>query len=104
MNSERWRNGIMHEEWKNDFDSVIYGLKMSYDDYNSIMGYIMEGYNQLKTQKPMCTVTSEVRYKDHLRHCPSCGKALPNSGEYGKSNYCYKCGLAVKWTPKPSIE
>lgn len=45
----------------------------------------------LKIQKPMRTVTSEVRYKDHLRHCPSCGKALPNSGKYGKSSYCYKC-------------
>lgn len=51
----------------------------------------------LKAQIPMSPVTSEVQYGDHLQHCPSCGKALPNSGEYGISHYCYKCGQAVKW-------
>ena len=53
--------------------------------------------NRWKAQEAMSPITSEVQYGDHLQHCPSCGSAFPNSGKYGKSNYCYKCGQAVKW-------
>jgi len=51
----------------------------------------------LKVKEPKSPITSEVQYGDHLEHCPSCGRALPNRGIYGRSHYCYKCGQAVKW-------
>ena len=66
------------------------------DDYELHEMYI-NVISTLKAQEPMSPITSEVQYGDHLRHCPTCGKSLPNSGEYGKSYYCYKCGQAVKW-------
>lgn len=51
----------------------------------------------LKAQEPVKPVFSEEKYGDALDHCPSCERALPNRGEYGKSYYCYNCGQAVKW-------
>lgn len=56
-----------------------------------------EAAEALKAQEPMKPVVSEEKYGDHLDHCPSCERALPNSGVYGKSYYCYKCGQAVMW-------
>lgn len=53
----------------------------------------------LKIQKPIRTVTSEAQYKDHLRHCPSCEKALPNSGEYGKSQFTLTRTTIADWRP-----
>lgn len=42
-------------------------------------------------------VYNEQKYGDYLAHCPSCEKTLPMISQYGKSNYCYHCGQAVKW-------
>ena len=42
-------------------------------------------------------VYNKQKYGDYLAHCPSCEKALPMISQYGKSNYCYRCGQAVKW-------
>ena len=51
----------------------------------------------LKAQEPKKPIVSGKRYGNYLEHCPSCGIMLPNSSDYGKSYYCYKCGQAVKW-------
>lgn len=86
-----------------DVKEVVNGLEMSYkysnvDENNTLVPQwiVLHAIALLKAQEPMSPVTSEVQYGDHLQHCPSCGKALPNSGEYGISHFCYKCGKAVK--------
>jgi len=51
----------------------------------------------LKEQQPMKPIYSEEKFGDHLPHCPACKKVLPSIPEYGKSNFCHRCGQAVKW-------
>ena len=50
----------------------------------------------LKKQEPKAYIGGYTKYGDAFRHCPSCETTLPNSGIYGKSNFCYRCGQAVK--------
>ena len=51
----------------------------------------------LKAQEALKPVQNEEKYGDALPHCPLCEKPLPNKAIYGKSNFCYHCGQAVKW-------
>lgn len=51
----------------------------------------------LKEHEAMKPIYSEEKFGDHLPHCPVCKKVLPSIPEYGKSNYCHRCGRAVKW-------
>jgi len=51
------------EEWKDDFRSFICELTMPRDDYNSIMEYIMEGYNLFKAQEPRVLTLEELSEK-----------------------------------------
>ena len=76
------------------FDCKVLEFAPEWDGHTPAQA--IERIGKLKAQKPVKPITSEEQYGDHLQHCPSCGKALPNSGEYGKSHYCYKCGQAVK--------
>lgn len=56
----------------------------------------IERISKLKAQEAKRPIVSGKRYGNYLEHCPSCGILLPNSSDYGKSFYCYKCGQAVK--------
>lgn len=51
----------------------------------------------LEEQKSMKPIYSEEKFGDFLPHCSICKKVLPNVSQYGKSNFCYNCGKAVKW-------
>ena len=51
----------------------------------------------LKEQEAKKPIYNEEKYGDYLPHCSSCEKVLPNSSQYGKAKFCYKCGQAVKW-------
>lgn len=50
----------------------------------------------LKEQEPKAPIYSYAKYGDLLAHCPSCEIDLPAYSIYGKSNFCYRCGQAVK--------
>jgi endogenous inhibitor of DNA gyrase (YacG/DUF329 family) len=48
----------------------------------------------LKAQEPrLVHVTADINHRK-IGECPNCGKGI-NSGDY--SNYCGRCGQAVKW-------
>lgn len=66
------------EEWKDDFRSFICELTMPRDDYNSIMEYIMEGYNLFKAQEPRVMALDEVRAAEvvWLEQCNKCVCAI----------------------------
>lgn len=51
----------------------------------------------LKEQEAIKPIYNEEKYGDHLPHCGSCKKVLPNNAVYGEINFCYYCGQAVKW-------
>ena len=92
--------GMTIEEWKDDFRSFICELTMPRDDYNSIMEYIMEGYNLLKAQEPVEPTEPD---EDNTQYCGACGSAVgyevlePSGIGYIKYNYCPECGQEVKW-------
>ena len=87
VNDFRWEPG------KNDAEYIKL-LESSRDEWQKIAQKAIA--KLVKEQKPKPPITSEEQYGDHLQHCPSCGRALPNRGIYGISHYCYKCGQAVK--------
>lgn len=51
----------------------------------------------LKEQEPTKPIYSEEKFGDHLPHCPVCKGILPSISQYGESNFCHRCGQAVKW-------
>lgn len=57
------------EEWKDDFRSFICELTMPCDDYNSIMKYIVEGYNLFKAQEPRVMTLEEVKAMERYTIC-----------------------------------
>jgi len=50
----------------------------------------------LQNKKAIKPIYDEERYGDYLPHCRNCKKVLPNNAVYGKANFCYYCGQAVK--------
>lgn len=49
---------------------------------------------ELESVKP---IYSEEKFGDLLPHCSVCKKVLPSISQYGKSQFCHRCGKRVKW-------
>ena len=74
------------EEYIRDWDEEV----------RKIVDMAWEQWNLLKDQKPMAPIYNEEKFGDYLPHCPACKKVLPSISQYGRSNFCYNCGQAVK--------
>jgi len=59
-------------------------------------GQISETATILKEQKAVEPIYNEEKFGDFLPHCPVCKKVLPSISQYGKSNFCYRCGQELK--------
>ena len=83
------------EEWAKDFKSYVNALDMQRDDYNGIMEYIDDALILLKEQEPV-KPDSFMDGRVQRFACKKCGKHLLYA-EWGRDNYCSKCGQEVKW-------
>lgn len=83
-------------------EEVIEGLEIFTKDdgmwkyHYCVASLFSEAVALLKEHQAVEPIYDEEKYGDHLPHCGNCEKVLPNSAIYGKVNFCYYCGKAVK--------
>lgn len=84
-----------------NLDEVIEEIQKTIYKYNLPRnihaGTLMDVLYFLKEQEAKKPIYNEEKYGDHLPHCSSCEKVLPNISQYGKAKFCPNYGQAVTW-------